>query len=107
MGAATGGIINASLTPADVNAWGWRIPFIGSVVFLIAGYLLRRGPLSPDIGRIDGAAVNEQRWRKTLMLFTPVTAPMRADPRFEPLMRDLGLAEYWRLSGTDPDYRRG
>src|SRR6185503_7016872 len=43
IGSATAWAVHASMTPADVDSWGWRIPFIGSVVFLIAGYFLRRG----------------------------------------------------------------
>src|SRR5262245_4749 len=43
MGSGTAWLINHSLTPAEVDAWGWRVPFIGSVVFLLVGYLLRRG----------------------------------------------------------------
>jgi hypothetical protein len=29
--------------PDQVTGCGWRIPFVGSVVFLVVGYLLRRG----------------------------------------------------------------
>jgi MHS family proline/betaine transporter-like MFS transporter len=43
LGSGTAWLINHNMTPDDVNAWGWRIPFVGSVVFLIAGYYLRRG----------------------------------------------------------------
>ena len=42
-GSATAWLISRSLTPAEVDLWGWRIPFVGSVVFLAVGYLLRRG----------------------------------------------------------------
>jgi MHS family proline/betaine transporter-like MFS transporter len=42
-GSATAWLVNASLPPDQVTTWGWRIPFVGSVVFLIIGYLLRRG----------------------------------------------------------------
>jgi hypothetical protein len=69
------------------------------------GYLLRRGALAPEIGG-PGRTVNDQRWRKTQMLFIPACAPMRADPRFEPLMADMGLEAYWRASGQTPYYRR-
>lgn len=43
LGSGTAYLINHSMPAADVDAWGWRIPFVGSIVFLIAGYLLRRG----------------------------------------------------------------
>jgi tetratricopeptide (TPR) repeat protein len=39
-------------------------------------------------------------------LFGAATHAMRADPRFMPLMRDLGLLAYWRLSGHWPDFCR-
>ena len=38
------------------------------------------------------------------ILFSPAAAAMRADPRFMPLMRDLGLLRYWRLNGGWPDF---
>ncbi len=38
------------------------------------------------------------------ILFSPATASMRADPRFMPLMKDLGLLRYWRLSARWPDF---
>lgn len=43
-------------------------------------------------------SINDQRRRKTTMLFIPVSAPMRADPRFEKLTEDTGMADYWRRS---------
>jgi MFS family permease len=42
LGSATAYLINHSLTTGQVDAWGWRVPFIGSIVFMV-GYLLRRG----------------------------------------------------------------
>ncbi|MGD9981580.1 MAG: tetratricopeptide repeat protein [Hyphomonadaceae bacterium] len=40
------------------------------------------------------------------ILFHPATSAMRADPRFMPLMKDLGLLAYWRSSGRWPDFCR-
>jgi MHS family proline/betaine transporter-like MFS transporter len=42
-GSGAAWLVNVTLPPDQVAAWGWRIPFVGSVVFLIIGYLLRRG----------------------------------------------------------------
>ena len=42
-GSGAAWLVNVSLPPEQVATWGWRIPFVGSVVFLIIGYLLRRG----------------------------------------------------------------
>ena len=41
----------------------------------------------------------------TAPLFGVLTAPMRADPRFGPLMQAIGLEDYWRQSRSRPDYR--
>ncbi len=40
------------------------------------------------------------------VLFSAATRPMRTDPRFMPLMNELGLLAYWRLSGHWPDFCR-
>ena len=42
-GSGAAWLVNVWLPPDQVASWGWRIPFVGSVVFLIVGYLLRRG----------------------------------------------------------------
>ncbi len=43
LGSGTAWLINRQMTAAEVDAWGWRIPFIGSIVFMLVGYFLRRG----------------------------------------------------------------
>jgi MHS family proline/betaine transporter-like MFS transporter len=43
LGSASAWLINLMLTTEQVRSWGWRIPFVASVVLVIAGYLLRRG----------------------------------------------------------------
>ena len=30
------------LPPAAFNSWGWRVPFLLSVIAIIAGYIIRR-----------------------------------------------------------------
>jgi tetratricopeptide (TPR) repeat protein len=40
------------------------------------------------------------------VLFAAAARPMRTDRRFMPLMKDLGLLGYWRLSGHWPDFCR-
>jgi DNA-binding winged helix-turn-helix (wHTH) protein/tetratricopeptide (TPR) repeat protein len=52
-----------------------------------------------------GFAVNEDR--RTAPLFLPSTKAMRHDPRFAPLVKELGLADYWRAAGVTPDYLKG
>jgi MHS family proline/betaine transporter-like MFS transporter len=43
LGSGTAYLINHTMTLDQVNAYGWRIPFVGSIVFMLVGYLLRRG----------------------------------------------------------------
>ena len=44
--------------------------------------------------------------RSTAVLFLLPTAPLRANARFGPLLARLGLDDYWRATGTTPDYQR-
>jgi MHS family proline/betaine transporter-like MFS transporter len=56
LGSATAWLVNRSLG-ADASAdWGWRISFIGSFVFCVAGWLLRRGIAEPEHGKKAAAA---------------------------------------------------
>ena len=43
LGSASAWLVSTLLEPAQVSAWGWRIPFIGSVIFFALGWFLRRG----------------------------------------------------------------
>nr|WP_250890730.1 tetratricopeptide repeat protein [Sphingobium nicotianae] len=69
------------------------------------GYLLREGSLVGSLGRpADQPAINDQNRRKTMMLWMPSAAALRADARFLPLCRAIGLGDYWRQAGQGPDY---
>jgi MHS family proline/betaine transporter-like MFS transporter len=50
LGSGTAWLINSSMTPDQVNEWGWRVPFIGSLVFVVGGYYLRRGIQETEAG---------------------------------------------------------
>lgn len=68
-------------------------------------YYLERGPLIAAMDWRPGQPfVPDQRRRKTNMLFTPLAAGMQRDPRFIPLMNDVGLVDYWRKRGIRPDF---
>ena len=70
-------------------------------------YLLEDGPLMASVRWRPGqVTVNDQRRRKTHLLFVPVTAPMPADARFHMLTERIGLTEYWRRAGVTPDFMR-
>jgi DNA-binding winged helix-turn-helix (wHTH) protein/Flp pilus assembly protein TadD len=51
---------------------------------------------------VQGQYVSNRRGAMHV-LFSEMTAAMRADPRFLALVTDLGLMAYWRNSGTRPD----
>ena len=42
LGSGTAWLIRESLTAEEIAAWGWRIPFIASVLFVVIGIPLRR-----------------------------------------------------------------
>lgn len=70
-------------------------------------YFFGRGFVVPEIRfRAEQGAYTPPRERQTACLFLPATAAMRADPRFGGLMREIGLADFWRTSGLPPDYAR-
>ena len=77
---------------------------IDDVFTLAQAYFFGRGFVIPDYAPLGSGFSPEQR--QTRWLFEPVTRPLRADPRFESLVEELGFAEYWRRIGIAPDYRR-
>ena len=53
-----------------------------------------------------GSAPKSTAWRFAPWLFIPPIAPMRADPRFDTLVEQIGLKDYWREKKLRPDYLR-
>src|SRR6516162_10012598 len=43
LGSGSAWLINSLLEPAEVASWGWRIPFVFSIIFCLVGWFLRRG----------------------------------------------------------------
>ena len=64
------------LATEQVAAWGWRIPFIGSVVFCIAGWFLRRGIHETEEG-LKAAAVRAPLVPSLLADWLPIRADVR------------------------------
>jgi MHS family proline/betaine transporter-like MFS transporter len=52
LGSGTGYLVHANMSPAAVLEWGWRIPYIASITFCIAGYFLRHNIVEPEQGLV-------------------------------------------------------
>jgi MHS family proline/betaine transporter-like MFS transporter len=77
LGSGSAYLVNRSLDADQVASWGWRIPFIFSVVFCIAGFFLRRGIVESEAGE-KAAAVR-----------APIVQSLVAD--WIPIVRTFGI----------------
>ncbi|HEX4824303.1 MAG TPA: MFS transporter [Candidatus Polarisedimenticolaceae bacterium] len=71
LGSGAAWLVNATLTPDQVTTIGWRIPLIGSVVFLVAGYFLRRGIHETEEG-LKAAAARPPLWSSLASDIKPI-----------------------------------
>ncbi|MEO6577160.1 MAG: MFS transporter [Polyangiaceae bacterium] len=69
--------VNRVLGNVAASEWGWRVPFIGSVLFCVAGWLLRRGIVESEVG--EKAAAERP----------PVLSSLAADIR--PIVQTFGI----------------
>jgi len=77
LGSGSAWMINRWLSAADVSAWGWRIPFIFSVLFCVGGYFLRRGISETEAGL------------KAASIRPPLFASLAAD--WLPILQTFGI----------------
>lgn len=74
---------------------------------VLAAYYFNRGfEMSDRRYSQEQGRFSSPRLRNTWFLFLPLTAALRADPRFDALVKEIGLEDYWRKSGIKPDYRQ-
>jgi MHS family proline/betaine transporter-like MFS transporter len=45
MGSAAGALLAAAMSPAALESWGWRIPFVLGLLVGVVGYYIRRDPI--------------------------------------------------------------
>lgn len=78
LGSGSAWLVNATLSPAQVSTWGWRIPFVASVLFCLLGWYLRRG-IHETEGGLKAAAAERP----------PLVASLLAD--WLPIVRTFGI----------------
>ena len=62
LGSAVATLMHGLLSPEQMHAWGWRLPFLGGVLVGIVGWWMRRGVLeTPEFVRLQGAGRIEAR----------------------------------------------
>ena len=88
LGSGTAYLINHTMTPDQVNAYGWRIPFVGSIVFMLVGYLLRRGIKETEEGL------------KAMQARPPLWPSLAADAL--PILQTFGIVAMTNAAYTSP-----
>lgn len=77
----------------------------GGALDILEAFLAERGPLIVATAWRPGQPLhNDVRRRFTNFLFTPVMAPLWREARFERLLADIGLPDFWRAGGHGPEY---
>ncbi|MFM7809702.1 MAG: MFS transporter, partial [Planctomycetota bacterium] len=79
-GSAVVMVLDQVLTPDQINQWGWRVPFLLSVVLAIVGWWLRRGIHESEAGEAAREISNRPPvfkaiavdWKPSLQLFAIV-----------------------------------
>jgi len=71
LGSGTTALLGSLLTAQEKLAWGWRVPFLGSIVLIVAGWLLRRGLLETAEGE-KAAGTRPPLWASLLADLRPM-----------------------------------
>ena len=72
LGSGVGAIVAATMSPAALAAWGWRLPFLAGSTLGIAGYFIRRELQNAgDVARIAPPPMGEvlrTQWRRVVQV---------------------------------------
>jgi len=98
----------ASFGPANAVASLQTLCVLNAIdqAFEVAhGYYLGQGSAAvPLRWNVADPSVTDQYRRVTQLLFIPLAARMREDPRFLTLCDEIGLSAYWDHHGITPDF---
>lgn len=99
------------------DLWLARVRAVPATARTAIEYVAALGALDEAFALAEGVFLRRGTWAKaalpldrfnaltTAALLGALAAPMRADARFAGLVREIGLEDYWRRTGTRPDYR--
>jgi MHS family proline/betaine transporter-like MFS transporter len=73
LGSASGAVLASMMSPAALEAWGWRIPFLAGLLVGLAGFLLRR-----HVQELKAGPVVRSPLLETLRDHRPVVARLAA-----------------------------
>src|SRR6202030_2389828 len=72
LGSGVGAIVAATMSPAALTQWGWRLPFLAGSTIGIAGYFIRRELQNVgDLPRVEPPPMGEvlrTQWRRVLQV---------------------------------------
>jgi MFS transporter, MHS family, proline/betaine transporter len=71
LGSGSAWLISAWLSADQVTNWGWRVPFVGSVLFCVVGWFLRRGLQEPAEG-LKAVAIRPPLMRSLIADWLPM-----------------------------------
>lgn len=71
LGSGTAALLGRLLSAAEKESWGWRVPFIASVLLCVGGWLLRRGLRESEEGE-KAAAARPRLWESLLADWKPM-----------------------------------
>ncbi len=62
VGSAVATLVQDLLSPDQIHAWGWRLPFLGGLLVGVVGWQMRRGSEeTPEFARLQSAGLIEHR----------------------------------------------
>lgn len=109
LGSFSAYLINKTLGVAEASAWGWRIPFIASIAFCIAGWFLRAGIHESDAGEKVASRPTGRFWPWFTTEVRKLLASVAAD--IKPIVQTFGIvaltnAAYYLVFQYVVDYRK-